>query len=172
PVCTSIRNQGGFRDERDSSEQSDLPLLEHNFDDYRCSEKRRGFLGVVCRRGCTISSALKQALPRPLMIANVLVLQILAGIIAYHWHKEHMMNSKLKEVSLHCERGQLSPQFRPNETSPLLDRVNIPLVARKSYAQYGMGGPEIWRSEPSEEVDRAWERVTAEYVFPVKKSDI
>ncbi|KAJ0279781.1 hypothetical protein CBS470a_009098 [Colletotrichum nupharicola] len=40
------------------------------------------------------------------------------------------------------------------------------------YAQYGMGGPEIWRAEPSEEVDKAWERVTAEYLFPVKDSDI
>lgn len=56
--------------------------------------------------------------------------------------------------------------------APFLDRVEIPLVSRKSYAQYGMGGPEIWRSEPSDEVDRAWERVTAEYIFPVKESDV
>lgn len=58
------------------------------------------------------------------------------------------------------------------EAAPVLDKIEIPLVLRKSYAQYGMGGPEIWRAEPSEEVDKAWERVTAEYLFPVKESDI
>ncbi|WQF90525.1 Putative mycotoxin biosynthesis protein UstYa [Colletotrichum destructivum] len=128
-----------------SSDESDLPLMKE-LSCHKNESRTLGFFGNM-----------KSAMKNPMFIVSFLFFQIGVGSLFLAWHHSHRFNARFKDISMH---------------SPLLDRIQIPLVPRKSYAQYGMGGPEIWRAEPSEEVDKAWERVTAEYLFPVKESDI
>ncbi|KAJ3956927.1 hypothetical protein N0V92_006528 [Colletotrichum tropicale] len=126
-----------------SSEESDVPLMEKELIGTKKSRIQQAF------------RSFKEAMKSPMFMISFLLFQIGVGSLFLAWQHSHRFNARLKDISMH-----------------LLDKIEIPLVLRKSYAQYGMGGPEIWRAEPSEEVDKAWERVTAEYLFPVKESDI
>lgn len=54
----------------------------------------------------------------------------------------------------------------------LLDAFDMPLVPRFGHAQRGDGGDTIWRDEPNEEVDKAWERVTEEKIIRIKRADV
>ncbi|KAI8272693.1 hypothetical protein K4K56_002290 [Colletotrichum sp. SAR 10_98] len=128
-----------------SSEESDVPLMEKELIGAKKSRIQQAF------------RSFKEAMKSPMFMISFLLFQIGVGSLFLAWQHSHRFNARLKDISMH---------------SPVLDKIEIPLVLRKSYAQYGMGGPEIWRAEPSEEVDKAWERVTAEYLFPVKESDI
>ncbi|KAL0936246.1 uncharacterized protein CTRU02_208461 [Colletotrichum truncatum] len=129
-----------------SSNESDIPLMEKQLNPRKKTSR--------CRR---LLHTFREAMKSPILIANLLLFQVGTGSLFLAWSHSHRFNGHLKDLSMH---------------SPLLNEIEVPMVLRKSYAQYGMGGPEIWRAEPSEEVDKAWERVTAEYLFPVKKSDI
>ncbi|TEA10746.1 hypothetical protein C8034_v008702 [Colletotrichum sidae] len=132
--------------ERRSSQGSDVPLMEKELLPIkRLSRFRRAF------------TAFKSAMKNPVFMISLMLFQIGVGSLYLSWSYSHRFNARVKDVSL---------------PSPLLDRIEIPMALRKSFAQYGMGGPEIWRAEPSEEVDKAWERVTAEHLFPVKEADI
>ncbi|KAI8242823.1 hypothetical protein K4K57_012560 [Colletotrichum sp. SAR 10_99] len=128
-----------------SSEESDVPLMEKELIGAKKSRIQQAF------------RSFKEAMKSPMFMISFLLFQIGVGSLFLAWQHSHRFNARLKDISMH---------------SPVLEKIEIPLVLRKSYAQYGMGGPEIWRAEPSEEVDKAWERVTAEYLFPVKESDI
>ncbi|KAI8304845.1 hypothetical protein K4K61_005839 [Colletotrichum sp. SAR11_59] len=128
-----------------SSEESDVPLMEKELIGAKKSRIQQAF------------RSFKEAMKSPMFMISFLLFQIGVGSLFLAWQHSHRFNARLKDISM---------------DSPVLDKIEIPLVLRKSYAQYGMGGPEIWRAEPSEEVDKAWERVTAEYLFPVKESDI
>ncbi|OHW95094.1 hypothetical protein CSPAE12_06267 [Colletotrichum incanum] len=125
-----------------SSEESDIPLMEKELSCHTNISRTRKALSNV-----------KMALKNPLFIVSFLLFQIGVGSLGLAWRHSYRFNARLKDIAMHY-------------------RIEVPLVPRKSYAQYGMGGPEIWRAEPSEEVDKAWERVTAEHLFPVKESDI
>ncbi|KAK1977181.1 hypothetical protein LZ30DRAFT_773637 [Colletotrichum cereale] len=129
-----------------SSDESGIPLMEKELSCHKNMSRTRKAIGNV-----------RMALKSPLFIVSLLFFQIGIGSLGLAWRHTHRLNARLKDIALH---------------SPLLDRIEIPLVPRKSYAQYGMGGRDIWRAKPSEEVDKAWESVTAEYLFPVKESDI
>ncbi|KAF6839311.1 hypothetical protein CMUS01_04297 [Colletotrichum musicola] len=130
------------------SHESDVPLMETELNPHKAKERSR------VRR---LLNAFKLAMKSPFFMVNMMLFQVGVGSLFLAWRHSHQFNARLKDISFH---------------SPLLDQIDVPMVLRKSYAQYGMGGPEIWREEPSEEVDKAWERVTAEYLFPVKESDI
>ncbi|KAI8183601.1 hypothetical protein K4K52_011639 [Colletotrichum sp. SAR 10_76] len=142
PTADSEKDQHESR----SSEESDVPLMEKEL----IGAKKRSRIQQAFR-------SFKEAMKSPMFMISFLLFQIGVGSLLLAWQHSHRFNARLKDISMH---------------SPVLDKIEIPLVLRKSYAQYGMGGPEIWRAEPSEEVDKAWERVTAEYLFPVKESDI
>ncbi|KAH9235662.1 hypothetical protein K456DRAFT_1748323 [Colletotrichum gloeosporioides 23] len=142
PTADSEKDQHESR----SSEESDVPLMEKE---------------LIRAKKSRIQQAIrsfKDAMKSPMFMISLLLFQIGVGSLFLAWQHSHRFNARLKDISMH--------------SAPVLDKIEIPLVLRKSYAQYGMGGPEIWRAEPSEEVDKAWERVTAEYLFPVKDSDI
>ncbi|KAJ0371047.1 hypothetical protein COL26b_009755 [Colletotrichum chrysophilum] len=142
PTADSEKDQHGSR----SSEESDVPLMERELNGAKkISRVQRAF------------TTFKEAMKSPMFMISFLLFQIGVSSLFLAWQHSHRFNARLKDISMH---------------SPVLDKIEIPLVLRKSYAQYGMGGPEIWRAEPSEEVDKAWERVTAEYLFPVKEADI
>ncbi|KAL8296863.1 hypothetical protein RB600_002061 [Gaeumannomyces tritici] len=143
------KSRSEMLDEQDraGSIDSDIPLMESP---HSMPRPQSWFKRMLARlRAITMPS-------RPVMI-NLVLSQLLIACLYHAWQEKHEMNGRLKAVSLH---------------SPLLDRVNVPLVLRQSFAQYGMGGNEIWRAEPSEDVDKAWEAVTAEHIIPVKHSDI
>ncbi|KAI8224815.1 hypothetical protein K4K54_004974 [Colletotrichum sp. SAR 10_86] len=142
PTTDSEKDQHESR----SSEESDVPLMEKEL----IGAKKRSRIQQAFR-------SFKEAMKSPMFMISFLLFQIGVGSLFLAWQHSHRFNARLKDISMH---------------SPVLEKIEIPLVLRKSYAQYGMGGPEIWRAEPSEEVDKAWERVTAEYLFPVKESDI
>ncbi|KAI8305279.1 hypothetical protein K4K59_012271 [Colletotrichum sp. SAR11_240] len=142
PTADSEKDQHESR----SSEESDVPLMEKEL----IGAKKKSRIQQAFR-------SFKEAMKSPMFMISFLLFQIGVGSLFLAWQHSHRFNARLKDISMH---------------SPVLDKIEIPLVLRKSYAQYGMGGPEIWRAEPSEEVDKAWERVTAEYLFPVKESDI
>ncbi|KAJ5008569.1 hypothetical protein K4K48_000128 [Colletotrichum sp. SAR 10_66] len=142
PTADSEKDQHESR----SSEESDVPLMEKEL----IGAKKKSRIQQAFR-------SFKEAMKSPMFMIGFLLFQIGVGSLFLAWQHYHRFNARLKDISMH---------------SPVLDKIEIPLVLRKSYAQYGMGGPEIWRAEPSEEVDKAWERVTAEYLFPVKESDI
>ncbi|KAI8175809.1 hypothetical protein KHU50_004077 [Colletotrichum sp. SAR 10_65] len=142
PMADSEKDQHESR----SSEESDVPLMEKEL----IGAKKKSRIQQAFR-------SFKEAMKSPMFMISFLLFQIGVGSLFLAWQHSHRFNARLKDISMH---------------SPVLDKIEIPLVLRKSYAQYGMGGPEIWRAEPSEEVDKAWERVTAEYLFPVKESDI
>ncbi|OLN92257.1 hypothetical protein CCHL11_01310 [Colletotrichum chlorophyti] len=99
----------------------------------------------------------KPAVGIAIFMASLLLFATGIASLVFSWQHARGINAQLKELSMH---------------SPLLNKVEIPLVERMSTAQYGMGGNGIWRKEPGPEVDEAWERVAAEYVFPVTKADI
>ena len=46
------------------------------------------------------------------------------------------------------------------------------MTRKMSFAQYGDGGPTIWRAPPSPEVDEAWDRMVIEDLWPVSQSQI
>lgn len=92
------------------------------------------------------------------------------------------INEALKKVSLHSMISlsmQLDREDAIDKVSgPLLDRLEVSLTDRMSYAQYGdslkimLGEPGIWRKPPSPEVDAAWTRITPEHIWPVTREDI
>ncbi|KAF9873145.1 hypothetical protein CkaCkLH20_09308 [Colletotrichum karsti] len=136
------------KDQQDSrsSQESDHPLMNDELVSKKKQSRVRKLL-LSCR------SAMKS----PSFMVNFMLFQVGVGSLFLAWQHSHGFNAAHKDIAMY---------------SPLLNRIEIPMVLRKSYAQYGMGGPEIWRAEPSDEVDKAWERVTAEYLIPVKESDI
>ncbi|OJD32482.1 tat pathway signal sequence [Diplodia corticola] len=56
--------------------------------------------------------------------------------------------------------------------TPLFDHFDVPTVDVMSKAQYGDGGPTIWKAPPSEATDEAWNRMMGEHVFPVSKASV
>ncbi|KAF5517661.1 hypothetical protein CGCA056_v011062 [Colletotrichum aenigma] len=135
PTADSEKDQHGSR----SSEESDVPLMEGELNGAKkISRVQRAF------------TTFKEAMKSPMFIISFLLFQIGVSSLFLAWQHSHRFNARLKDISMH---------------SPVLDKIEIPLVLRKSYAQYGMGGPEIWRAEPSEEVDKAWERDPGVYLF-------
>lgn len=97
-----------YADERGTSEESDLPLIENNDKlekDYTSSKKHRAtcIFWLFGQITSAILSGIKKAFARPLVTANMILLQLFMGIMAYHWRQEHVLNTKLKAVSLHCK---------------------------------------------------------------------
>ncbi|KAG4413921.1 hypothetical protein IFR04_012936 [Cadophora malorum] len=91
--------------------------------------------------------------------ANVLLF-VFSGttlLHAYQRDEKAHMNADLRKISAY---------------SPLLDAMEFPMTRKMSFAQYGDGGPTIWRAPPSPEVDEAWDRMVIEDLWPVSQSEI
>lgn len=74
-----------------NSEESDIPLMKEGLVHKRKSRAEQIFLN------------LKRTLRNPVVIANLLILQLGVGSLFLSWRHQHRFNGPLKEISLHCK---------------------------------------------------------------------